>query len=91
MDTMWPTFLKDGDTLRNTTTLFIKSLVKTQRKHKTDLCAFEGSLVTFAKDFQFYAWVGSMKLKKQSGKTGKVAPKNLNRSIAAFSTWIVFL
>ncbi len=39
MDTMWPTFLKDGDAVRNTTTLFIKCLVKTQRQHRTGLCS----------------------------------------------------
>lgn len=39
IDTMWPTFLKDGDAVRNTTTLFIKCLVKTQRQHRTGLCS----------------------------------------------------
>lgn len=49
MDTMWPTFLKDGDTVRNKATIFIKCLVKTQRQHRTGLCSFAmGSPLTFA-------------------------------------------
>lgn len=38
MDKMWPSFLKDGDTLREAAGLFIKSVPGTKTNSRTLVC-----------------------------------------------------